>query len=59
MATKNFSDKTKILSGCTIAWAIGGTILVVLLNWSLLVLVIPLIILLILTIIFTVSDIFY
>jgi len=59
MIINRFSDKTKILYAFAIAWAITGALLVALLNLSPWILGIPLIILLIPTFIFTVSDIFY
>ena len=59
MIINRFSDRTKILYAFAIAWAIIGVLIVALLNLSPWILGIPLIILLIPTFIFTVSDIFY
>lgn len=59
MVINRFSDKTKILYAFTIAWAIIGVVIVALLNLSPWILGIPLLILLIPTFVFTVSDIFY
>jgi hypothetical protein len=59
MGKNAFSNKTKILTVCMIAWAIVGAIIVVAGNWSVWILGIPLIVLFIPTLIFAVSDIFY
>ena len=59
MGKNAFSNKTKILIACMIAWAIVGAIIVVAGNWSVWILGIPLIVLFIPTLIFAVSDIFY
>jgi|GEM_PF-6956594 hypothetical protein len=59
MGKNAFSNKTKILTACMIAWAIVGAIIVVAGNWSVWILGIPLIVLFIPTLIFAVSDIFY
>ena len=59
MGKNAFSNKTKILTGCMIAWAIVGAIIVVAGNWSVWILGIPLIVLFIPALIFAVSDIFY
>ncbi len=59
MRKNAFSNKTKILTVCMIAWAIVGAIIVVAGNWSVWILGIPLIVLFIPTLIFAVSDIFY
>lgn len=59
MIINRFSDRTKILYAFAIAWAIIGVLIVALLNLSPWILGIPLLILLIPTFIFTVSDIFY
>ena len=59
MVKIQFSNKTKILGACMLAWVIGSAIIVVSQNWSIWIIGIPLIILFIPTFLSAVSDLFY